>query len=69
MASTTAFSHHSPQAVYEQINAQFQLSNAQLVDLTRTFLQEFKLGLENYGHDMAMMYATCISFDIHLKSI
>ncbi|EKM80237.1 hypothetical protein AGABI1DRAFT_57808 [Agaricus bisporus var. burnettii JB137-S8] len=55
MASTTAFSHHSPQAVYEQINAQFQLSNAQLVDLTRTFLQEFKLGLENYGHDMAMI--------------
>jgi hypothetical protein len=58
MASTAVFSHHSPQEIYEHINTQFQLSNAQLLDLAKTFLHEFKLGLESYGHDMAMMYAT-----------
>ena len=57
MASTAAFLYRSAQEVYEHIDARFQLTNEQLVELTKTFLHEFKLGLESYGHDMAMMYA------------
>lgn len=59
MTSTTAFLDRSAQEVYEHIDARFQLTNEQLVGLTQTFLHEFKLGLENYGQDMAMMYSMC----------
>lgn len=59
MTSTTAFLYRSAQEVYGHIDARFQLTNEQLVGLTETFLHEFKLGLDNYGQDMAMMYSTC----------
>ncbi|KAF9452017.1 hexokinase [Macrolepiota fuliginosa MF-IS2] len=55
MASLAAHSYSSAQELYDTIDAQFQLSNAQLVDLTKTFLDEFKQGLEGYGHAMAMI--------------
>ncbi|KAF5364079.1 hypothetical protein D9756_000575 [Leucocoprinus leucothites] len=55
MASTTAFTYSSAKDLYEHIDAQFQLSDQQLVELTKTFLHEFKLGLEDYGHAMAMI--------------
>lgn len=57
MASIAAFSYSSAKELYDHIDAQFRVSNTQLVDLTKTFLHEFKLGLEDYGHAMAMMYA------------
>jgi hexokinase len=56
MASTSAFAYSSAKDLYEHIDAQFQLSDNQLVELTKTFLHEFKLGLEGYGRAMAMMY-------------
>jgi hypothetical protein len=56
MASTTAFAYNSADELYEHIDAQFQLSSSQLVELTKAFLQEFKQGLESYGQAMAMMY-------------
>jgi len=56
MASTSAFTYRSAKDLYDHIDAQFQLSSDQLIDLTKNFLHEFKLGLENYGHAMAMMY-------------
>ncbi|KAJ3568406.1 hypothetical protein NP233_g5735 [Leucocoprinus birnbaumii] len=55
MASTSAFAYSSASELYEHIDAQFRLSDNQLVELTKTFLHEFKLGLEDYGHAMAMI--------------
>lgn len=55
MASTSAFTYRSAKDLYDHIDAQFQLSGDQLIDLTKNFLHEFKLGLENYGHAMAMI--------------
>jgi len=65
MASTSAFTYRSAKDLYDHIDAQFQLSGDQLIDLTKNFLHEFKLGLENYGHAMAMMYVpTYLSWTI-----
>ncbi|KXN86325.1 Glucokinase [Leucoagaricus sp. SymC.cos] len=55
MASTAAFAYKSASELYEHIGAQFQLSDTQLVELTKSFLHEFKLGLEGYGQAMAMI--------------
>ncbi|TFK74465.1 hypothetical protein BDN72DRAFT_789300 [Pluteus cervinus] len=44
-----------PQAVFDQIDAQFQLNDQALIDLAKTFLAEFRLGLEAYNQDMAMI--------------
>ncbi|KAJ7781622.1 hypothetical protein B0H16DRAFT_1499098 [Mycena metata] len=43
------------QAVLDGIHSQFQLPTEALSELTGQFLQEFKVGLGNYNHPMAMI--------------
>ncbi|KAJ7179477.1 hypothetical protein C8R46DRAFT_1160052 [Mycena filopes] len=43
------------QAVLDGIHSQFQLPTESLAELTTQFLEEFKLGLGDYGHPMAMI--------------
>ncbi len=63
MASTAAYSYRSAQEVYEYIDTAFQLSNEQLVELTKAFRQEFEQGLEKYNQAMVMTYAICYFFE------
>jgi len=43
------------------IDRQFRPSLDTLINLTKEFLVEFKLGLENYGQPMAMMQVSIIA--------
>ncbi|KAJ7367923.1 hypothetical protein DFH08DRAFT_8902 [Mycena albidolilacea] len=43
------------QRILDDIHQQFQLSPEVMVDLTGQFLEEFKVGLGNYNHPMAMI--------------
>ncbi|KAJ7590710.1 hypothetical protein C8J56DRAFT_1003388 [Mycena floridula] len=54
MVSTSSF-FSSPQSVLDSIDQQFRIAPATLVELTKTFLAEFNVGLGSYGHPMAMI--------------
>ena len=56
---------HNEQRVLDDIDCQFRPSVDKLVNLTKEFLVEFKLGLENYGQPMAMMRVSAI---VHVHS-
>lgn len=67
MPSVYAHSTHGPdvQHIFDDIHRQFQLSPEAMVGLTGAFLNEFKVGLGEYNHPMAMMcvgYATLDQF-------
>lgn len=47
---------HNPQGVLEDIAQQFTLDDEQLLSITQQFLDDFALGLGDYGNAMAMMY-------------
>ncbi|KAF8204848.1 hexokinase [Pholiota molesta] len=51
----SALQYDSPQAVFDLIDRQLTLDDSALVELTKAFLAEFKLGLEKYGQPMAMI--------------
>lgn len=54
--------HASPtEDVLVSISNQFNVDDDRLFSITDTFLQEMAEGLANYGHPMAMMYATPLS--------
>lgn len=55
MASTSALSNSETQRVFDEIHRQFHLSSESLVELTKAFLDEFRVGLQNYNQPMAMM--------------
>ncbi|KAJ6516349.1 hypothetical protein C8R45DRAFT_1059158 [Mycena sanguinolenta] len=57
MASVSAHFAKSNDAQYilDDIHRQFQFSPEAMVDITRQFLHEFKVGLGNYNHPMAMI--------------
>ncbi|KJA14087.1 hypothetical protein HYPSUDRAFT_209000 [Hypholoma sublateritium FD-334 SS-4] len=55
MADISAYQYDSPKAVFDLIDHQFSLNETTLVDLTKAFLAEFKVGLDNYGKRMAMI--------------
>jgi len=57
MASISSFHYQSAQEVFDLIESQFTLQQEPLVELTKTFLNEFKTGLTSYNHAMAMMCA------------
>ena len=46
-----------PQFVLDDIDRQFQLAPEILTQLSKAFLDEIKVGLGNYNHPMAMVYA------------
>ena len=59
MAPTTALLASTKQTekyILDAIEQQFQLSDSALVDITKQFLDDFRLGLSEYNHPMAMMY-------------
>ncbi|KAF8743835.1 hypothetical protein AX14_000240 [Amanita brunnescens Koide BX004] len=55
MAFSSALFTDNEQRVLDDIDRQFRPSIDKLVNLTKEFLAEFKLGLENYGQPMAMI--------------
>ncbi|KAG7096624.1 hypothetical protein E1B28_004041 [Marasmius oreades] len=55
MASSSSYFHKSPQTVFDDIQYQMTLEKETLTELVKTFLKEFKIGLENYNHPMAMI--------------
>ncbi|KDR83514.1 hypothetical protein GALMADRAFT_235701 [Galerina marginata CBS 339.88] len=55
MASLPTYQYEGPQALFDLIHRQFSLEEEVLVELTKTFLAEFKIGLENYAQPMAMI--------------
>ncbi|KAF9036055.1 hypothetical protein BDZ89DRAFT_983133 [Hymenopellis radicata] len=55
MASTSAHFYRDPQTVLDDINYQFRLETDTLTDIVKVFLDEFRAGLTNYGHPMAMI--------------
>lgn len=48
--------YENPQTVFDLLDRQFRLDENVLVELTKTFLKEFKTGLGSYNHPMAMMW-------------
>lgn len=55
MSATSSFFHKDPQNVLNDIDYQFQLEPPTLTRLSKAFLDEFALGLANYGKAMAMI--------------
>ncbi|KIM45917.1 hypothetical protein M413DRAFT_7969 [Hebeloma cylindrosporum] len=55
MASLPSLQYENPQVVFDLLDRQFSLDENVLVELTKTFLEEFKTGLGSYNHPMAMM--------------
>ncbi|RDB20456.1 Glucokinase [Hypsizygus marmoreus] len=53
--ATPALSYEDSQRVFDDIDRHFQLGPEFLVELTKTFLEEFRLGLSSYNHPMAMI--------------
>jgi hexokinase len=45
----------APQRVLEDLAEEFTLDDAQLLEITQQFLDDFRTGLSEYGHPMAMM--------------
>ena len=41
---------------FDAIEAQFHLSDEKLHEIVNQFLEDFRLGLSEYNHPMAMMY-------------
>lgn len=57
MTSISSFCYQNAQAVFDVIDNQFTLQPDSLVELTKAFLDEVKIGLANYNQPMAMMCA------------
>jgi hexokinase len=55
MATLPNFQQENPQAVFDILDNRLSLEEDSLVALTKAFLHEFKLGLQNYGQPMSMM--------------
>ena len=60
MSKTSAFYAADPEVgrrVLDDIEDMFRLTQDNLMDITSHFLKDFELGLSEYNHAMAMMYA------------
>ena len=60
MSKTSALYAADPgvgRAVFDDIENMFRLTKEDLVQITTHFLKDFELGLSEYNHPMAMMYA------------
>ncbi|KAJ3506221.1 hypothetical protein NLJ89_g6991 [Agrocybe chaxingu] len=55
MPSLSTFQYESAQAVFDLLERQFSLTDDFLIELTKAFLEEFKVGLSSYNHAMAMI--------------
>ncbi|THH01755.1 hypothetical protein EW026_g995 [Hermanssonia centrifuga] len=55
MAPTSAFLKDDGHQTFDSIAAQFQLDDEALHTITKQFLEDFRLGLSEYNHPMAMI--------------
>ncbi|KAF5357599.1 hypothetical protein D9758_007415 [Tetrapyrgos nigripes] len=55
MASTSSYFYKDPQSVLSDIDHQLTLNPSTLLGLVKAFLDEFRQGLSNYNHPMAMI--------------
>ncbi|KAJ3554795.1 hypothetical protein NM688_g2922 [Phlebia brevispora] len=58
MAPISALAHSDPphdRQIFDDIDAQFQLDDSKLFKITTQFLEDFRLGLNEYNHAMAMI--------------
>ena len=55
MPAISAHQYDDAQSVLDTIGRQLTIADDQLIEITRAFVEEFQLGLNNYGKDMAMM--------------
>ncbi|KAH8105509.1 hexokinase [Cristinia sonorae] len=55
ISALLASSEHSQRAILDAIEQQFQLTDDALVTITKQFLEDFRLGLGEYNHPMAMI--------------
>ena len=44
-------------AIFDDIEREFQLNDDRLFSITQQLIDDFRLGLREYNHSMAMMYA------------
>jgi hexokinase len=58
MTHSAALFDDNSQRILDDIDRQFHPTVPTLVDLTNKFLLEFKLGLDDYGQPMAMMFVS-----------
>ena len=54
-----AHAQHAPasRAIFDDIEREFQLNDERLFSVTKQLIDDFRLGLSEYNHSMAMMYA------------
>ena len=57
-------SEEAERAVFDDIEAQFLLSDEKLHEIVTQFLEDFRLGLSEYNHPMAMMYVCYVHFTL-----
>ena len=55
MPSLPVHQYSDAQSVLDAIERQFTITDENLIEITKGFIDEFELGLNNYGKDMAMM--------------
>lgn len=55
MPAISAHQYDDAQSVLDTIGRQLTIADEQLIEITKTFVDEFHLGLNSYGKDMAMM--------------
>ncbi|KAJ2916479.1 hypothetical protein MD484_g3907, partial [Candolleomyces efflorescens] len=55
MPAISAHQSDDAQSVLDTIGRQLTITDEQLVEITKAFVDEFQLGLNNYGKDMAMI--------------
>ncbi|KAJ8086161.1 hypothetical protein PM082_004983 [Marasmius tenuissimus] len=55
MASTSSYFYKDPQTVFDDIDFQMTLEPSTLTELVKAFLDEFRTGLGDYNHPMAMI--------------
>lgn len=60
-------SPEAERAIFDDIEASFHLSDEKLNDIVNQFLKDFRLGLSEYNHPMAMMYVCTSSFRSRLS--
>lgn len=56
LSTPSGSSKDSATRVFDDIEATFHLDNDALHTITKQFLEDFRLGLSEYNHPMAMMY-------------
>jgi hexokinase len=67
MPAISAHQSDNAQSVLDTIGRQLTITDEHLVEITKAFVDEFQLGLNNYGKDMAMMCV--ILFDLYAPRV